>query len=79
MPISGVNPRFLCGKAGDIMRYNVEVKEINYGTVQVEANSPEEAIAKAEAAYSMGNTVWQSGEYEFSNAKWVRDRNRDAR
>ena len=30
------------------MRYNVEVKEINYGTVQVEASSPEEAIAKAE-------------------------------
>ena len=55
------------------MRYNVEVKEINYGTVQVEASSPEEAIAKAEAAYSIGNTVWQSGEYEFSNAKWVRD------
>lgn len=61
------------------MRYNVEVKEVNYGTVQVEASSPEEAIAKAETAYSMGNTVWQSGEYEFSNAKWVRDRNRDAR
>ena len=61
------------------MRYNVEVKEINYGTVQVEANSPEEAIAKAEAAYSMGNTLWQSGEYEFSNARWVRNRSRDAR
>ena len=61
------------------MRYNVEVKEINYGTVQVEANSPEEAIAKAETTYSMGSTIWSSGEYELSKPKRVPDRSRDAR
>lgn len=61
------------------MRYTVSVKEINYGTIVVEANSPEEAQEKAEAGYTMGNTIWSSGEYELSDAKWVPDRSRDAR
>ena len=61
------------------MKYSVEVKEINYGTVVVDVSSPEEAQQKAEAAYSMGRTVWSSGEYEFSDAKRIPDRSRDAR
>lgn len=61
------------------MKYSVEVKEINYGTVVVEASSSEEAQQKAEAAYSMGRTVWSSGEYEFNDAKRIPDRSRDAR
>ena len=31
------------------MKYTVKVKEINYGTIEVEATSPEDAIEKAEA------------------------------
>ena len=61
------------------MKYTVEVKEINYGTIVVDAKSPEEAQEKAEAGYTMGNTVWSSGEYELSDPKHVPDRSRDAR
>ena len=61
------------------MKYSVEVKEINYGTIVVDAKSPEDAKINADAAYSLGNTVWQSGEYELSDIKRVPDRSRDAR
>ncbi len=61
------------------MKFMVQVKEINYGVIEVEASSPEEALSKAEAGYSMGNTVWDSGEYELSDAKRVPRRDRDAR
>ncbi len=61
------------------MKYTVEVKEINYGTIVVDAKSPEEAQEKAEASYTMGNTVWSSGEYKLSEAKRIPDRNRDSR
>ena len=61
------------------MKYSFDVKEINYGTIVVDAKTPEEAKAKADAAYTMGNTIWQSGEYELSNMKRVPDRSRDAR
>ncbi len=61
------------------MKYAVEVKEINYGTVEVEATSPEEALNKAEAGYSLGRTVWHPGEYEVSDAKRIPDRSRDTR
>lgn len=61
------------------MKYSVEVKEINYGTIVVDASSPEEAKVKADAGYTMGNTIWKSGEYELSDVKRVPDRSRDAR
>lgn len=61
------------------MKYSVEVKEINYGTIVVDASSSEEAKAKADAGYTMGNTIWKSGEYELSDVKRVPDRSRDAR
>lgn len=59
------------------MKYRFDVKEINYGTIEVEANSLEEAQNKAEAGYTMGNTVWSSGEYEISDPRQVRDRKMD--
>ena len=46
-------------------KYIVNVKEISYGTIEVEANSIEEANRLAEAQYTMGNTYWSSGEYEL--------------
>ena len=61
------------------MKYSVEVKEINYGSIIVNAKSPEDALEKAEANYNMVNAVWHSGEYELSDPKRVPDRSRDAR
>lgn len=59
------------------MKYTISVKETNYGTIEVDADSPEEVIKKAETAYSVGNTIWGSGEYELSDAKRVKERTRD--
>ena len=61
------------------MKYTVKVKEINYGTIEVEATSTEDALEKAEAHYSMGNTIWDCGEYELTDAKRVPNRDRDSR
>ena len=47
------------------MKYICNVKEISYGTIEVEANSRQEAQDKAEAQYQNGNTIWTSGEYEI--------------
>ena len=47
-------------------KYNVSVKETSYGSIEVEANSKEEAEAIAYGEYERGNTVWDCGEYELS-------------
>lgn len=47
------------------MKYICNVKEISYGTIEVEANSRQEAQDKAEAQYQCGNTYWSNGEYEI--------------
>ncbi len=46
-------------------KYIVNVKEISYGTIEVEANSIEEAERCADTQYTMGNTYWSGGEYEL--------------
>ena len=61
------------------MKYTVKVKETNYGTIEVEASSPEEALEKAEAHYTMGNTVWDCGDYALTDAKRIPNRDRDCR
>lgn len=62
------------------MKYLIDVKEINYGCIEVEANSKEEAYEKAEADYTLGRTVWDQGEYELSGIRPVKVRDRgDAR
>ena len=48
------------------MKYEFTVKETSYGMIEVEANSMEEAEAIADEQYTMGNTVWKSGEYEIT-------------
>ena len=47
------------------MKYLCNVKEISYGVIEVEADSRQEAQDKAEAQYQLGNTIWNSGEYEI--------------
>lgn len=61
------------------MKYTVKVKETNYGTIEVDANSPEEAIEKAEAHYTMGNTVWDCGDFALADARRIPSRDRDSR
>lgn len=61
------------------MKYTVKVKEVNYGTIEVEATSPEDALGKAETQYTMGNAHWDCGDYELSDAKLAPKRDRDAR
>ena len=51
------------------MKYRVQVKEINYGSVIVDADSPEEALEKAKYPYAMGDIIWNRGEHELSNAE----------
>lgn len=47
------------------MKYTIHVKEVSYGVIEVEANNEEKAKELADQQYSMGNTIWQSGEYEL--------------
>ena len=58
------------------MKYTVYVKEISYGTIEVEADNKDEAEKIAEAQYTLGNTFWSSGEYEL-NAEEVRTHERN--
>jgi hypothetical protein len=44
-------------------RYCVNVTEVSYGFVEVEADSAEEACKKAEEAYHLGNVIWPSSEF----------------
>ena len=47
------------------MKYIVKVKDISYGVIEVDAASEDQAKELADLQYAMGNTVWQSGEYEL--------------
>ena len=60
------------------MKYTIQIKETSYGTVTVEASSPQEAEDKAEQAYYDGNTCWQDSEMEVHQTSPVRERG-DAR
>lgn len=50
------------------MKYRVQVKETNFGTVVVDADSHEDALKKGECAYSMGDVIWSGCDHELSNA-----------
>lgn len=58
------------------MKYRINVKETNYGCIEIEADSEAEAYEKAEGAYFMGQTIWDQGNYELSGAQPIQDRNR---
>ena len=60
------------------MKYTIQIKETSYGTVPVEASSPQEAEELAEQAYYDGNTYWQDSEMEVHQTSPVRERG-DAR
>ena len=45
--------------------YRFNITEINYGTIEIEANSLEEAEEKVDKAYDNGCTLWNDSEYDF--------------
>lgn len=47
------------------MKFTFEIKEISYGSVEVEADNYTKAKELAEAEYHKGNAFWGSGEYEI--------------
>lgn len=49
------------------MKYVVSVKEINYGGITVEANSPEQAREIAEQEYFNGNVYWKNTDVDYSD------------
>ena len=60
------------------MKYTVQIKEISYGSVTVEASNQQEAEEKAEQAYYDGNAYWKNSEMEITQTTPVRERG-DAR
>ena len=60
------------------MKYTIQIIETSYGTVTVEASSPQEAEDKVEQAYYDGNTCWQDSAMEVLQTSPVRERG-DAR
>ena len=60
------------------MKYTIQIKEVSYGTVTVEASSPQEAEELAEQAYYEGNTYWKNSDMEITQTTSLRERG-DAR
>jgi hypothetical protein len=56
------------------MKYMVSIKEINYGSVEVEAASLEEAKEKAEREYYNGNVFWKDTDLEYPTVRNRQDR-----
>ena len=48
------------------MEYCVDVKEISYGSVMIEADSKEEAISKAELYYENGTVEFEDADVFYS-------------
>lgn len=51
------------------MKYHVTITEINYGGVDVEAATEQEAQEKARQEYDNGNVFWKDSEISDLNAE----------
>lgn len=56
------------------MKYLVSVKEINYGAVEIEASSPDDAKEKAEQEYYNGNVYWKDTDLDYPSVRKEQDR-----
>ena len=56
------------------MKYIVDVKDISYGTVEVEADSVEQAEEKAETLYFEGMIMWDEADVSYSARPHERER-----
>lgn len=50
-------------------QYKVNVTEKNYGSVTVEAESEEEAQARAEDMYANGDVIWGKTDFQVGEAE----------
>ena len=60
------------------MKFIVDVKDISYGTVEVEADSVEQAEEKAQDMYFSGQINWEEADVSYDVRPDERER-RDAR
>jgi hypothetical protein len=56
------------------VKYLVSVKEINYGAVEIEASSPDDAKEKAEQEYYNGNVYWKDTDLDYPSVRKEQDR-----
>ena len=56
------------------MKYLVDIKDTSYATVEVEANSKEQAEEIAYARYYEGTVEWQDCDIEFEARKIEKNR-----
>lgn len=56
------------------MKYIVDVKDISYGTVEVEADSIEQAEEKAQNLYFSGQVNWEEADVSYSARPDERER-----
>ena len=56
------------------MKYIVDVKDISYGTVEVEADSAEQAEEKAQDMYFSGQINWDEADVSYSARPDERER-----
>ncbi len=47
------------------MLYRVTIAERSYGYVEVEADTPQQAVEKASVEYDKGNTSWGSIDVDY--------------
>ncbi len=58
------------------MKFRVSVREINFGSVVVDAKNKEEAITKAEEVYNEGNIHWIDSSLESAGVTKEQERDR---
>lgn len=56
------------------MKYKVRLKEVRYGSVTVQASSPEDAKLKAEYEYAHDRTRWVDSNVEFRGVEKAAER-----
>jgi hypothetical protein len=56
------------------MKYMVDVKDTSYATIEVEANSQEEAEVMAQTAYYEGRIEWRDCDVEYEARPAERER-----
>ena len=56
------------------MKFIVDVKDISYGTVEVEADSAEQAEEKAQGLYYEGLVMWDDADVSYATRPDERER-----
>lgn len=54
-------------------KYRVSVTEKNYGSVTVEADTPDEVYELVEEAYANGDVAWGKTDFQIGNMEEVKE------